>query len=455
MRVIPEPSPLLPPPADARQADGSILAGGFVRYGLAMLYAFALSYAYDVLSVWWAYFGFTYKLQNEEWRYGACFIAAVPATLLSARPRSFAEAAAWFLYILVFIPCLIVPVMQFSAGEARLFRVFIATFLSCVLFLLLVRGEVRQIKVPSISPRLFWSGLWIVWLAMLILVVVSFGASFQFVGADDVYTQRFLGADVAANPVVRYSIAILASAIDPFLIAFGLYSRRYWITGAGAAGQVVLFGTLAARSVLLSPFIVVAVYFLADKRGTMRGNLMLVGLLAVFIATIPLLAQYNPIGGGLNEIVSLLYLRTLLIAGATFGVYDQFFSIFPLTYFSNSNLISLFIQYPYGDLSVGQTVQQFLIPSNAADLGELNANFLATDGIAALGVVGIPIAGAATALALRILSWFVPRERMMLMVSGGTGFMISLANSSLLTSLVTGGGILLTILVSLAPSDDD
>jgi hypothetical protein len=453
MPMIADAHPAAITPEASQAAGGTVLAGGLARYGLALLYALALCYAYDVLSIWWAYFGFTYKLQNDQLRYIACAIAALPAILLHPRPRTFAEAAAWFLYILVFVPCMIVPVMQYYADIDRLIYVFTMVFSGCVLFLLLVRGEVRRIAVPTVSPRLFWSFLWALWVGLLLLIIISFGSSFQFVGADSVYTQRFIGAEANTNPIVRYSIALLGSAIDPFLIAYGFHSRRYWIAGAGTAAQIVLFGTLAARAVLLSPFIVVGAYFLADRRGVMRGNLMFAGLLVVFVLTLPLLARYNPVAGGLNEIISLFYLRTLLIAGATFGVYDQFFLVYPLTYFSNSNIVSLFIEYPYGDLSVGQAVQQMLTPSTTIDIPELNANFLATDGIAAVGVLGVPVISAVAALALRTMSRFITHGRTMVMVAAATGFITSMANSSLLTSLITGGGVLLTALVCLAPLD--
>jgi hypothetical protein len=252
---------------------------------------------------------------------------------------------------------------------------------------------------------------------------------------------------------VRYAIALLASAMDPFLIAIGLYNRRYWIIALGASTQVILFGTLAARAVLLSPFLVIGAYFLTDRRGEMRGNLMLIGLLGIFVVTSPLLVRYNPLGGGLDQLTTLIYLRIFLISGATYGVYEQFFALYPLTYFSNNNLVSLLVDYPYGDLSVGQAVLQFLVPITRSDIPELNANFLATDGMAAIGVIGVPVASALAGFVLRILSRFVPQQRTMLMVAAGTGFILSLANTSLLTSLVTGGGLLLTALVCLVPSD--
>lgn len=441
--------------SDVAAKAATILTGGVVRYGLAVLYAFALCYAYGILSLWWGYFGFSYKLADQQFLYIACFIAAIPATLLVPRPSTFAQASAWFLYALVFLPCLLVPVMQYSSTSGRLIQVSLSTYAACVIFLVIVRANVRRIKAPDLAPKYFWGFLFIIWAAMLIIVIVAFGDALQFVGADDIYEQRYGVAENVANPIVRYSIVLLANAINPFLIASGLFARKYMIAVIGTVAQIFLFATTAAKAALLLPLFVVGVYFLADRYGQMRGNRFLVAMIGIFVLTLPLLANYNPVGGGANQLVTLLYLRTLLISGATFGVYEQFFTLYPFTYFSNNNLISLFVDYPFGSLSVGQAVQQFLIPTNGVELGELNANFLATDGIAALGLLGVPFAGAGTAIVLRFLSRLVAPERTMLMTAGGMGFLLSIANTSLLTSLVTGGGILYTSLVFLAPLDRD
>lgn len=433
----------------------SALTGLAYRYVLALLYSFALCYAYEVLSQWWAYFGFTYKLVDRELLVVACAVAALPSIFLKARPTNFAQAAAWYLYALVFLPCLLVPVMQFSSTGERLAQVYLGTLVACIVFLAMVRPDVTRWTRPVLAPRFFWGALFAMWISLMLLVVGVFGGSLQFVGSEDIYTQRFAGAETASNPIVRYAIALLASGINPFLIAAGLYTRRYWISAVGVGGQIILFGTLAAKSVLLSPFFILGAFLMFDRESRMRGNLLLAGLIAVFVVTFPLLAVYNPVGGAIHELTTLLYLRTLLISGATYGVYEQFFSLFPLTYFSNNNVISLFVEYPFGPLSVGQAVQQFIIPSSSVELGELNANFLATDGMAALGLAGVPLAAAFAAIVLRVMSKLVSPDRTSLMVAGGTGFLLSVANTSMLTSLVTGGGIIFVLLVFLAPLNRD
>lgn len=431
---------------------GATLSATIVCFAMVLLYAIAMALAYEILATWWAYFGFTYRLTDSAPIYAACVLAAVPSVLLTHRAKNFAQGAAWIIYLLVFLPSMIVPVMQYSSNAEKVMEVFLITWISCVVFLLLCRRNVLRVELPRINPRVFWWSIGALWLAMLLLILVGFGSTFRFVGLQDLYTQRFEGADVAGrSALIRYSIAILGSAIDPFLIAYGLYSRRYWISGIGMFGQIILFGTMAARAVLLSPLFVVAVWFMKDELGRMRGQRFLLGLFVLVALTFPFLMTYNPIAGGINDLLTLVYLRTLLISGSMFGVYEQFFSLGDLTYYSHTNIGALFVEYPFGSISVGQAVMQYLVPATGLDLGEANANFLATDGIAALGVAGIPVATLITGFILLGMSKLVPPRRTMLMIAAGTGFILSLANTSVLTSLITGGGLLLTLIIAVAP----
>ena len=435
---------------NAERLSGSEFFGAIFRFGACLLYAAMLCFAYEVLSQRWAYFGFTYRLIDSELLYPACVFAAIPAILLKQRPGTFAEGAAWFLYIFVYIPSLIVPVMQFPSEIGDTLDTYGMTFAGSVIFLAISRGEVSRIKINAITPKLFWGSLAAFWAILMIIIGYAFREKINFVGVSDIYVQRFAASEIS-NVVTRYSLALMTSSINPFIIAVGLYARKYWLVVIGVATQIFLFGTFAAKGVLLSPLFVISVYFMFDKCGKMRGNLFIIAVLFIVSATFPFLFSYRPMGGGINDLITLIYLRTLLISGAMFGVYQKIFATFPLTYYSDHSIISSFIQYPYGDLSVGQVVSLYLIPSADRNISEYNASFLATDGIAALGLGGVPIASAATALILRFMSRFIPPERTVLMVAVGTSFILSLANTSLLTSLITGGGILAVALISLAP----
>lgn len=435
----------------ADQASGA-LSGALLRYGMTVTYCAALCFAYQILSQFWDYFGFTYKLTEPNLLIGVCLISALPVLLLDPHPNNFGKCAGWFIYLLVYIPSMLVPIMQFYASWSHLYFLYFCTFAGCVLFLGLLRKDIKRIKLPEMSPKLFWPIIFAIWGAIALLVMITFSGSLQFVGMDDIYIQRFAGSDViSSNAIARYGIALLASAIDPFLIGAGLYTRRYWMVGLGAIGQIMLFGTLAARSVILSPMFVVGVYLLGDRQHCLRGSTLMAGLLGLVAVTLPFMLTYDPLAGIMNQLLSLLYLRTFLISGALFGIYDQFFTNNPLTYFSYNNLISIFVHYPYGNLNVGQVVMTYIVPDAGLDLGELNASFLATDGISALGPLGVPFASVLAAILLRLMSRFIQEDKTVLMTATGTGFILSMANTSVLTALITGGGIILVCLIGVAP----
>lgn len=421
------------------------------RYLLILIYSFVLVYVYGILSLWWAYYGFTYLLRDQSFAYLACFVAAFPALLLAARPNTIAQVAGWILYILVFLPCMLVPLMQQSQGSFHALILFAAVFVGAILFMLIARGPVKRIQPPTVPPQFFWLCFLTLWALMMGISLYGFRDQLHFAGASDIYDQRFSVTSIATNPVIRYSLMFCANAFNPFLIAYGLHKRRWGWTLLGVIAQILLFMTIAFRATLLSPIFIAGIYFLFDRRNQFKDKLFLILLVVVVISMMPLMQFYDPKAGLLGNFLSLIYLRILMISGMTFGVYDNFFSMYPVTYFSNSAFLGHLIHYPYGDLSVGQVVGLFLVPSNSRDIMQLNANFIATDGIASIGIIGVPIMCAALAAILRVLSKFIPPHRTGLAAAAMSTFFINLSNVSMLTSLLTGGGIFLTAMVFLCP----
>jgi hypothetical protein len=415
------------------------------RYLMALIYGFVLVYVYGILSTWWGYFGFTYLLPNASVVYLACFVAAIPVLILPARATTIAQVTGWILYILVFLPCMLVPLMQQSSGPGHAATLFFAVFAGTIFFALITRPELKRICPPKVPPQVFWLVFALIWTVMMGITLYGFGGQIRFAGVEDIYDQRFASMEIGANPVIRYSLIFCANAFNPFLIAYGLHTRRWAVAGVGIASQILLYGTVAFRATLLSPLFIITIFTLFDRNGTFRVNRFFSLILALSASLLPLMQSYDPNNGLLGNILTLVYLRTLLISGVTFGVYDNFFSIFPVTHFSNSAIVGHFIQYPYGIYKIGEVVGLFLVPNQSGDLMEFNANFLATDGVASIGLIGIPVMAAALGVMLQIISKFVPKHRTRLAAASMVTFAINLSNVSMLTSLLTGGGAFLTI----------
>lgn len=423
------------------------------RYFLIVIYGLSLVYVYGILSLWWSYYGFTYLLRDQSFAYSSCFVAAIPALFLTDRPNTIAQVSAWILYILVFLPCMLVPLMQESQGPFHALVLFAAVFIGAILFMIIARAPVKRVQPPRIPPQLFWLGFLTAWVLMMGISLYGFRDQLHFAGVGDIYDQRFSAVAIATNPVIRYSLMFCANAFNPFLIAYGLHRRRWGWTLLGVASQVLLFMTIAFRATLLSPIFIITIYSIFDRKSRFKSQLFLICLVCVVLFLLPLMQFYDPQAGLLGNLLSLIYLRTLMISGMTFGVYDNFFTMYPVTHFSNSVFLRHLINYPYGELSVGQVVGLFLVPSNSRDIMQLNANFIATDGIASIGIIGVPLMSAVLAVVMRVLSKFIPARRTSLAAAAMVTFFINLSNVSMLTSLLTGGGIFLTLMVFLCPQE--
>ena len=136
-------------------------------------------------------------------------------------------------------------------------------------------------------------------------------------------------------------------------------------------------------------------------------------------------------------------MRTYGMVGALTGTYYDFFSQNPQTLYSHINVMGMFIRYPYA-ASIGEVIGD----SMGFDMNA-NANFFATDGIAAAGLAGVLLIGAVVGLALRAIDAVVPRANAPLLCGAAGPALISLANSSFFTTLLTSGLMLLVLLCAL------
>lgn len=423
-----------------------------IRYLVISLYGCTLVYVYEILHDWWDYFGFTYLLNNTAIAYAACLVAALPSFLLSVRARNTLQFASYVIYLLVFIPSMIVPVMQFSVGMRHMIFLFGATWIGTVVFLLLCRLPVRPLPRVSIDPAAFWIVFFAIYGAMSAIVLRAYWGEFTFAGLDEssVYEQRAIGGAIGADATVRYSLLFLANGFNPFLIALGLRHNKA-LLALGILGEMMIFSAVALRYTLLLPIFTIGIYMLADRQGMISSLKFFGGVCAVAFLLAPFMLTYNPVGGFAGSLLTLLYMRTLLISGMAFGVYDDFFSVFPHTYLSQSAFVRPFITYPYGDYSVGQAVGLYIAPSTGADVLELNANFIATDAIAAFGVSAIPLVSAVAAILLWFIARAVPEGRERVAAAALVGFLVTISNTSMFTALITGGGALIALLLYLTP----
>jgi hypothetical protein len=230
----------------------------------------------------------------------------------------------------------------------------------------------------------------------------------------------------------------VANVLVPFLFVVGIHSRKPLLIPLALLGTLLVYAAFALKSVILAPVLILGIYFLFDTHGKIRIGVIPLGLGVLSLIFAPFVSTLT--GGPLWGLTNLLFMRTLTLPGVIVGLFSSFFSTYQWTYYSHSLVGRYFFPYPYGGYSVGQIVGLYLFPDQG-DPFELNGSFVATDGLAALGTLGVPISFVVTALALRILAKAAAETERRVAFAMAVPFLMTLANTSVFSSMVTGGGL--------------
>lgn len=92
-----------------------------------------------------------------------------------------------------------------------------------------------------------------------------------------------------------------------------------------------------------------------------------------------------------------------------------------------------------------------IAPQSGLETLNVNASFLATDGIAALGLVGVVIISAFVGLIIRFIGQLVTAIDPRIVLVALLPVITNLSNSSLFTTALTGGGIISVLILAAWP----
>lgn len=436
----------------ARASSSSAFARRVVAGVVGGIYAYLCLLTYAELSNIYEYLGFWYR-PAEPFVTARCIIlAALLGVFLPTGNWNVTGFTKWILYFLLMIPALVIPPQQGAIPQEQLNLLFNLLWISSFAFIVFLRDG-KQVRPINIEFREIIQVILAIYVIGHAYVAFVFRGSMNIVGIEEVYSQRTFAGDAASAAVV-YVMGLLGNVINPYLLITGIMKKRYSFIALAISGQFLIYSTLAGKVVLASTLLAVLV-LLVTKNGRTLFHRFYAALLAVgFLGPqIAYLAVY--FGGVARTIASLIYFRVLLLPGVLVGVYTEFFLSNPLTYLSHSIVGRLFIEYPYGDESVGQVIGRYVTPAVDADLNNYIGTFVAGDGIAGFGIWGVPIAFALAALWLWFMSKLIGSQNRAFTFAMLAGYVVSLANTSLFTSILTGGGAALALLLYLHRSAED
>lgn len=414
------------------------------------LYIIAFDWMYiSWLSPSFGYFGFEFSQPPLFINYLILIIAWVPSLWIPNKIHRPSILLYWFLYLLTFIPSVIIPLYIGLNTPYEILQ--LALVLLIGITIIGVAHYVPLIVVKNLkTDKAVWNGFVAIGIAMVLYVAYILRSNIRLVGLEDVYELRAESGVLAEGTYVSYPIMLLGSCVFPILISVGLVQRKYLWALYGIAGEVFLYSVVGLKSYLFSAIIMLGIYFLIRKSVQNFGLKLSVALLLV-IASVNFTVlnsegEFNMI---VSIIASMLFMRTICMGGMLTAEYYSFFERNPKTYYSHINMINKFVDTPYGNMPIGNVIGYEF--NGDSELNS-NANFWASDGIAALGLPGIVFISLICCIVFWVLDSAAQKHDIRFAILSVTVICLALLNMSLFTTILTGGLLLLIVLLFLFPA---
>ena len=406
-----------------------------------VLYVVVFRIVYELVIVpTWGYEGFRSRAILMR-AVGAGILAALPGFWLPVRLSRPSQVLYWVLYLLVVAPTCLVAIVGLEDQSSG--PVLLAAFIVLMFGMVGLVYRVPLFHLPSAHIRNYEFGVILILLSAMFyaLLVANFGFNFHLVSLEDIYSVRaqYQSTLDRAPGIVAYAISWQAWVINPLVMAVGLRWRRMSWIAVGAVAQFAIYSITGFRSMFFSIYLLLYLLW-AMRSENAFGSRLISTWTAVFAGSAAL--QYA--GYALTP-AALVNVRMTALPGLLTGYYYEFFSIHPQARLGHSVLKSIF-SYPYA------VEPPYIIAStyfHSAAM-ESNANLWA-DAYANFGYVGILVFSVLLAIVLWSYDSLSLRcdKRLAALAIGLPAF--ALANTGLLTALLTNGIGLVMLLVYLMP----
>lgn len=410
---------------------------------LTYMAVFLWGYATVVVPVY-AGTGFTYTWPGYETITWVVTLSLIPLLVISTELSKPSTLIVWWLYITVYVPSMLMPVIILAMPESTL--IVLQVCVCCAMLLLCAVPAAKTLVLPmiTVSPAFFWWAVGIGWIICVTFSLLTISPSrvlanfaLLFAGSSE-YTLRadYLTQISESGRALGYIGRQLSQALDPFLMGYGLLSRRWRLVAAGIFGQLVYFGQTGMKEIAFAAFLIGFVYLFLRTRWKNFGILLLFGVIGiVIVSTVADLATDTA------TLSAQFTRRSLAGPGQLTGFYFEHFST---VQHPGHNFTGTGSFQPYGP---PQEIGLYYFGSENIDA---NANLWA-EGFAEYGIPGIVIFTCFLALMLWIYDSVAATRSLELAVLLAVVQADALTNTSPLTILITHGGIAAALLLYFAP----
>jgi hypothetical protein len=418
----------------------SIFLSSIFIYVISIIYFYAVYLVNKNFSsvFYWQYgFNFTHLSMNDI--IVLCILTFIIIFLLPVRMNRSSSIFLVIIYFFVIVPFQVVGLSGDNSYESQRYTILFLVhlcFSGCCLACSRGKSDSPQ-KKPVTG---FVSALLLCWFLTAVILIYLYRDIMTISGLDSIYAQRELGK--ATNLWVGYVQTYNQYVFSPALVAIGLAYKKPAAFIAGVVGAILSFSITAEKAGLMYPAFVVILYLMVSSKRSFASASSLIALGLSMILYISVFFQHE--NGRTDFILWYLGTRTLLVPGTFISLYQDFFSSVGYTNFSHIRVINLFVSIPDAYILDSRW------PAIGLILGEdylriptlnANANFIASDGVASLGLFGIPVAFSVLALYLRLLDRFTagidPKVTLPILLPVA----LTLTNGSVFTAMTSFGGI--------------
>lgn len=402
--------------------------------------AFVIVYHRVIIPVW-GYEGYR-SIATPEHATGGWVLAMLPSLWMPIQLKRPSMLVYWLLYLLVIVPVCVIPIYSLqdqSSGPTLMAACIVGVF-----------GLTRIIyRLPLFAvPRLHLQSYEFLVVLMLLssvfyaLMILSFGLHFRYVPLEQVYSIRaqFKETLNQGSRLTAYAIVWQMYVINPLLMSSGMINRQPFPAIAGAAGQLAIYSISGFRDVLFSAGFLL--YLLWTMRKGKPFGLRLASTWVLIVCAAGALEFFHIS----RTLAGLIGERMTAGPGLLTGYYYEFFSSHPKALLGQSMFFRSWIDYPYA-LGPAELIGYTYFRDSSMSA---NANLWA-DAYANFGYAGIIIFTILLAAILWLYDSIAAGHdiRLCALVVALPAF--ALANSGLLTSVVTHGIGLAILIVYLMP----
>lgn len=412
----------------------------------AIVYMSVITFSYIyIVAPMFNYLGYRYVAPDFKFIITTGLFAVVPLTWIPLNILRPSQLVYWLLYLLAFVPASIIPVLSL---DIQIGKIILFDFVLLLSFgLLKLFHNLPLIKIPSIkiTKEVFWFIISVVSLPLYVIIIINYGFKLNVVSFSEVYEVRSLYTDsiLEGGKLVAYSVAWIGNVINPLLISDGLLRRKLTVIALGVFGQLMIFSITGLKSVFLSAAFILIVLVLLKLNKSTFGLWVTWGATLMVIFSTVMYYLFNSF-----SMFSLFVRRLIIIPGILTGYFFQFFSENPKALLGHS-IFNGITEYPYSlDPPKLIGLEYFGRSSFHA-----NANVWA-DAFCNFGYIGI----VTFTIWLGLVFWFfdsLSRNKDQTMASLMLAIpSISFSNSAFLTTILTHGVGLVTLIIYFLPTSD-